>query len=79
MYDSRQFTMPEFATFCGVTPMTIYCNIRPHQQHQQQHQHQHQHQHHQHRRRQTQHQDQIFVVLGPNLLATRCDESGLFA
>ena len=28
MYDSRQFTMAEIATSCGVTPMTIYRNIR---------------------------------------------------
>ena len=27
MYDSRQFTMSEIATSCGVTPMTIYRNI----------------------------------------------------
>jgi DNA invertase Pin-like site-specific DNA recombinase len=28
MYDSRQFTMAEIAASCGVTPMTIYRNIR---------------------------------------------------
>ena len=28
MYDARQFTMAEIATSCGVTPMTIYRNIR---------------------------------------------------
>jgi DNA invertase Pin-like site-specific DNA recombinase len=28
MYDSRQFTMTEIATSCGVTLMTIYRNIR---------------------------------------------------
>ena len=28
MYDSRQFTMSEIAASCGVTPMTIYRNIR---------------------------------------------------
>jgi DNA invertase Pin-like site-specific DNA recombinase len=28
MYDARQFTMTEIATSCGVTPMTIYRNIR---------------------------------------------------
>ncbi|MFG3711668.1 recombinase family protein [Micromonospora sp. NPDC047730] len=27
MYDSRQFTMAEIASSCGVTPMTIYRNI----------------------------------------------------
>jgi predicted DNA-binding transcriptional regulator YafY len=28
MYDARQFTMAEIAASCGVTPMTIYRNIR---------------------------------------------------
>lgn len=28
MYDSKQFTMAEIAASCGVTPMTIYRNIR---------------------------------------------------
>jgi len=28
MYDSRQFTMAEIAASCGVTPMTVYRNIR---------------------------------------------------
>jgi len=28
MYDSRQFTMAEIAASCGVTPMTIYRNIK---------------------------------------------------
>jgi DNA invertase Pin-like site-specific DNA recombinase len=28
MYDARQFTMAEIAQSCGVTPMTIYRNIR---------------------------------------------------
>ncbi|MEH0928947.1 hypothetical protein [Micromonospora sp. CPCC 205558] len=28
MYDGRQFTMSEIAASCGVTPMTIYRNIR---------------------------------------------------
>jgi len=28
MYDSRQFTMAEIATSVGVTPMTVYRNIR---------------------------------------------------
>jgi DNA invertase Pin-like site-specific DNA recombinase len=28
MYDSKQFTMAEIATSCGVTPMTVYRNIR---------------------------------------------------
>jgi DNA invertase Pin-like site-specific DNA recombinase len=28
MYDARQFTMTEIAASCGVTPMTIYRNIR---------------------------------------------------
>ena len=28
MYDARQFTMAEIASSCGVTPMTIYRNIR---------------------------------------------------
>jgi predicted DNA-binding transcriptional regulator YafY len=28
MYNARQFTMNEIATSCGVTPMTIYRNIR---------------------------------------------------
>jgi DNA invertase Pin-like site-specific DNA recombinase len=31
MYDARQFTMTEIATSCGVTPMTIYRNIRTEQ------------------------------------------------
>jgi len=28
MYDAHQFTMAEIAASCGVTPMTIYRNIR---------------------------------------------------
>ena len=28
MYDSRDFTMAEIAASCGVTPMTVYRNIR---------------------------------------------------
>ncbi|MGW3603454.1 hypothetical protein [Micromonospora sp. NPDC005161] len=28
MYGSKQFTMAEIAASCGVTPMTIYRNIR---------------------------------------------------
>lgn len=28
MYDSRSFTMAEIAQSCGVTPMTVYRNIR---------------------------------------------------
>ncbi|MFF7945193.1 hypothetical protein ACFZC5_36525, partial [Nocardia gamkensis] len=28
MYDSKSFTMVEIASSCGVTPMTVYCNIR---------------------------------------------------
>lgn len=28
MYDSKQFTMAEIASSCGVTPMTVYRNIR---------------------------------------------------
>jgi len=28
MCDARQFTMAEIAVSCGVTPMTIYRNIR---------------------------------------------------
>jgi DNA invertase Pin-like site-specific DNA recombinase len=28
MYDSRQFTLAEIAASCGVTPMTIYRNIK---------------------------------------------------
>ena len=28
MCDSRRFTMAEIAASCGVTPMTIYRNIR---------------------------------------------------
>ena len=28
MYDSKQFTMAEIASSCGVTPMTVYRTIR---------------------------------------------------
>ena len=28
MYDAKTFTMAEIAASCGVTPMTVYRNIR---------------------------------------------------